>query len=98
MIKCSSRTAGQFLAQFGVFSAVATLAAPRAMSRPIRKTLKVIWVVFCVTWTALCSFAAFLGAGMSVGDANIEPAFLLYWLGPIMIPAVVYWLINRLLE
>ncbi len=61
----------------------------------VRKALVVIWVVFGIAWSVLLIFALFLGAGMSVGDANLEPAFLLYWFGPIGVPAVIYRLISK---
>ena len=62
------------------------------MGLSVRKALKVVWVVFSAAWSLLCIMAAFLGAGMSVANANIEPTFLLYWLGPIGVPSAIYLL------
>jgi hypothetical protein len=37
-----------------------------------------------------------LGAGMSPGDANISIGFFLYWLAPIVVPALLYRVILKL--
>ncbi len=60
-----------------------------------RKIIIMVWLVFAALWSAVCVFAFVLGAGMSVGDANIEPGFLLYWLIPMLIPAAIYKLVVK---
>jgi len=61
----------------------------------IHKVLIVTWAIFSLVWSSVCIFALFLGAGMSVGDSNTGIAFLAYWLGPILVPLLIYKLLRK---
>jgi len=55
-----------------------------------RKALIIIWAIFSIGWSAVCLFAYFLGAAMSPGDAHAGLPFLAYWLGPVLVPFLIY--------
>jgi Zn-dependent protease with chaperone function len=61
----------------------------------MRKILISIWVIFTLGWSGMIAFIYMLGAGTSPGDANVSIGFILYWLVPILVPALVYLAVSK---